>query len=86
MEWIDRIKRAKKKGKFTLEDGQLANSFYTCAVGELSSSGLRGIYKKYPKTVAIKLNFLGYKFFGQVIDNKTRLAHQTYNKINKFKK
>ena len=71
MKWITRIRKALKRKKFTEQDKDLAQSWNTCAVGELDV------------IVNWELQLLGSNFYHAVKQDKTRAALIIYNKIQK---
>ncbi len=90
MKWIDRIKRAIKKGEFTVKDERLANKFNTCAIGEKFNMYEKPkwwafLKEKFGREKANKLCDLGVTFYDKVSDNDTAGAREIYNKIQKLK-
>jgi len=79
--WKDRIKRAKKRGKFT--DGDLSDAvrWCSCAVGEAFPAKVSEPYVSLGETVFA----LGNEFFSAVEENNIIKAEQIYDAIQSAK-
>lgn len=88
MNWITRLRRAHRAGKFTPADVRQAKKWATCAVGEA--------HDRYPNAVAVvfdpaegddpfphdgTLLSLGLKFFRHVERDEITAATETYGAI-----
>ena len=92
MRWIDRIKRAEKRGEFNATDRQLSRSYATCATGEriadLIAAGVTprtteifdgGYNVVMPERYQIMDHAI--MFHSYVLSNKPRLAAEKYAAI-----
>jgi hypothetical protein len=82
--WLERIDRAERKGCFTLEDLDLARSFMTCAVAEIS--GLRFNNDDAFKRLDPTITTLGSRFYnkGVLMDDFDK-ARSIYKQLKRYK-
>jgi len=98
MKWIDRIRIAEIKGKFTYKDRDRASKFKTCAIGEkfnlaknsklydrITSIDYRSSSYLTNKTEIEKAEILGMKFYIEVCRDNISGSQQIYDKIQKLK-
>ena len=85
MNWLQRIERAEKKGKFTPVDVRLAESWATCAVGENRkrlplAEQIRNPYREWGPTDR-ELIQTGYSFMYSVEKDQVADARSWYERI-----
>ena len=91
MKWIDRIKRAKKRGKFTEVDKDLMGDFNTCMVGETFNYKKQWDIRTYLRNKAMskykvnKIYELALDSVNAVCNDKIKEAQQIYDEIQKLK-
>jgi hypothetical protein len=95
MDWKARIERAKKSGKFTAKDRELAGSFTSCALSERiprlqetekETGFVTNVIQKaaYSDADAEDLEYLGLDFYGAVYDDDPLRAETIYNQMHKI--
>lgn len=81
MDWQQRITKAKDTGRFTVGDFDLAQSFQTCAVGEICDEVFGFYTMPAPDT---KVDDLGMLFNRLVRSNDIEGAQLVYNEIQQL--
>jgi hypothetical protein len=83
MNWIERIKAAKKRGRF--EDGDVldAGSWKTCAVGESRRGNAKVVPVRFYSPLDEKLHDWGTEFWRAVRDNCFTEALRLYRAISR---
>lgn len=89
LSWAQRIEHARKRGKFTAHDKEIASTFSTCAVGERAGQGharpadWQLVLERFVDWRSA--SYLGLDFAAFVNMNDLRRAIKTYSDIQRLK-